>query len=269
MRRAAAVVLLVGCAQPVEIVRPVTPSEAEQANGTKLHAVAVLRGGARAAIPADARVEAGEVRVPRPGIFTYSLDPGETVVRDPEQRIIGVKSGASLTKFIVGTATLEGSDVRGELEGHVERVPLLPGDRVELRGRFAPGETVPTGGKVVVTRSWSALGFGGALVVGAWLPSLIVGAASGIDANHWLYLPAIGPWIAYATRDACTPATDPRPCLNDAAERVGLIADGIIQSTGAVLMAVGIPSSAEVRWGKEGRARIGPSLGGLRIEGTF
>jgi hypothetical protein len=281
MKRAVAVAaLLMGCAAPIDVERAVTPSEAVAANGTSFHATAILRGEARAALPEGVTVDpAPEVVVPRPGTFTYALDPGETVVRDKQGRIVGVSTPPSdpkgkphVTRFVAGTAELDGNEVHGELEGHVERVPLLPGDRIELRGRFGPGQEVPTGGRVVTTRAFSALAFGGVLLGGAWLPSVIVAASSSVDANHWLYVPVVGPWIAYGTRDACAPAVDPRPCLNDAGERIGIIADGVLQSTGAVLLVVGLPSSAEVRWGKQARVRIGPAFGrfaGLSVDGRF
>lgn len=269
----------VGCAAPIEVDKVASPAEAEGANGTHFRAVALMRGQARAPLPPGVTVSAGEVLVPRPGEFTYALDPGEKVVRDAQGRITGVETPASdpkgaphVTRFVVGTATLDDARVRGELEGHVEHVPLLAGDRIELHGTFAPGETVPTGGTIATRRAWSALGFGAALLGGAWLPSVIVGATSGVDANHWLFVPVVGPWIAYAARDGCQPAVDPRPCLNDASERIGIIADGILQSTGAVLMIVGLPTSAEVRWGKSARLHVGPRVGrfsGVSIDGIF
>jgi hypothetical protein len=264
--------LLASCAAPIEVTKIATASEAAEANGTKLHATTIIRGEARAPLPPDATISATkdvlEARVPRPGVFTYSLDPGETVVRDEQQRVVGVTSPSTgTTRFIAGTATLEGNEVRGELEGHVERLPLLPTDRVELKGTFAPGETVPTGGTVETTRATSALAFGSVLLSGAWLPSIIVAATSGIDANHWLYVPIAGPFIAYATRDDCVPQVDPRPCLNDAGERVALILDGIIQASGALLVVVGLPTSAEVRWGKQASVRLSPFSGS--ISGTF
>ncbi len=262
------------CAAPIEILKVGSIDEAAHANGTKLHAVAIIRGAGRAAVPADATIDAKkdgpEMRVPRPGVFTYALDANDSVVKDDHDRIIGVKSGVQVTKFIAGTATLDGSEVKGELEDHVERVALFPSDRVELRGTFAPGESVPTGGKVEITRAWSALAFGGAMLGGAWLPSVIVGAVSNVDANHWLFVPVVGPWIAFAVRDACT-QTDSSVCFEDAGTRVALIADGIIQSTGAVLMLVGLPSSAEVRWTKQATIRIAPMFGnaGVSLSGTF
>ena len=276
MRRAlAAIAFALGCAGPMDVERTVSPSEAVSANGTSFHAAAIVRGNARAGLPADATVAvndkgAAEVDVVRPGVFTYALDPGEKVVRDAQGRITGVAAanGEEGARFVPGTASLEGSEVRGELAGHVERVPLLPDDRIELRGRFAPGDAIPTGGKIETTRAWSALAFGGALLGGAWLPSIVVGAASDVDANHWLYLPIVGPWIAYAARDTCVAAVDPRPCLSDAGSRIGLIADGILQSTGAVLL-VGLPASAEVKWGKQARVRVAPSFGGISIDGVF
>ena len=126
------------------------------------------------ALPEGATISAEkdtlEARVPRPGVFTYALDPDEKVVMDDRKRIVGVKSGDHTTRFIAGTATQEGTEVKGELEDHVERLPLLATDRIELRGAFAPGEVVPTGGKIETTRAWSAIGFGTALLAGGWLP---------------------------------------------------------------------------------------------------
>lgn len=271
MRRVLVALFVCGCAGPIDVTRQVTAREASAANGTKMHAVAIVRGQARAPLPDGATVVDLEARVARPGVFTYALDPDEKVLYDDQKRVVGVKSGEHVTKFIPGTATLDGTEVKGELEDHVERLPLLETDRVELRGTFAPGETVPTGGKVETTRAWSAFGFGAALLGGAWLPSVIVGATSDIDANHWLYVPVAGPWVAYAMRDACAPDVDPRPCLNDAGARVGLIIDGILQTTGLGLLLVGLPSSAELKWGqKDGttaRVRIEPFSG--RISGVF
>jgi hypothetical protein len=277
MRVLAAATLLFACAcaGPIEIAKTATPNEAVEANGTKLRATAVVRGEARAPLPEGATISAEkdalEVRVPRPGIFTYALDPDEKVVYDDQKRIVGVKTGERTTRFIAGTTTLEGTEVKGELDGHVERLPLLATDRIELRGSFSPGEVVPTGGKVETTRAWSAIGFGTALFAGGWLPSIIVAATSDIDANHWLYLPIFGPWIAYAMRDSCVPAEDPRPCLSDAGSRIGIIADGILQTTGAALLLVGIPSSAEIKWsqknGTTARVRFSPFSG--QISGVF
>jgi hypothetical protein len=256
---------LAGCAGPVDVTRVVTPDEAAHAKGTKLKPAAVVRGKARAPIPPETTFQGLEARVPRPGIFTYALDPDETVVRDGDLRIVGVKSGEHVTKFIPGTASLEGTEVHGELEDHVERVPLLSTDRVELRGRIAPDDPLP-GGKAVATRYWSALIFGGVLVGGAWIPSVGVAATSNVDANHWLYLPVLGPWIAYATRAALSCATDPTPCLSDAGARVGLIADGILQTSGILLLILGLPTFTELRWGKDARLRIGPDL---MLRGVF
>jgi hypothetical protein len=266
MKRVFVALVACGCAGSIDVTRQVTPREAADANGTKLRAVAIVRGEARAPLPEGVTVVQLEARVPRPGIFTYALDPDEKVVYDDQKRVIGVKSGERVTRFIPGTATVEGNEVKGELEDHAERLPLLETDRVELRGAFAPGETVPTGGKVETTRAWSAIGFGAALLGGAWLPSVIVGATSDVDANHWLYVPVVGPWVAYVMRDACSPDVDPRPCLNDAGARVGLILDGILQTTGAALLLVGLPSSAEIKW-KTARVRIEPFSG--QISGVF
>jgi hypothetical protein len=283
MRRLwAAFALLVGCAGPVEAIKVVSPEDAARANGTKLHAVAILRGDQRAPLPDGVTVQSAkdgaEVRVPREGTFEYALDPGETVERDAQNRVVAVKSGqgkaAHETRFIAGTADQQGDVVRGELEDHVERVPLFPGDRIELRGTFGVGETLPLDGKVETTRAWSALGFGAALLGGGYLPSMIVAATSSVAANHWLYAPVVGPWVAYAARDSCaTGPVDPTSCFADAATRIALIFDGIVQSAGLILVLVGLPTTSVITWGKDGKTalRVDPMLGhpGLSLSGSF
>lgn len=268
MKLALLAALACACASPLEVVKVTSAADAAGANGTKLHAVAVIRGDGRAALPEGVTInptkDAPEVVVPRPGIFTYTLDPGDVVVRDAQGRVTGVKTGTHVTPFIVGTANADAVAVVGELEGHVERVPLFPGDRIELRGTFAPNERVPLGGKVEVTRAWSALVFGGVLLGGAWLPSVIVGATSGVDANHWLFVPVIGPFIAYATRDSCPQSpTDPTSCFADAGSRIALAFDGALQTTGALLMLIGLPTSSTVTWG------VAPTANGIQIHGRF
>ena len=281
MRRLALplVAWLAGCAGPVDAIKVVSPAEASQANGTKLKAVAILRGEQRAALPDGVTVQASkegsEVHVPREGTFEYALDPGETALRDKEGRIIAVKSGegraAHETRFVAGTAEQQGDVIRGELEGHVERVPLFPGDRIELRGTFGVGETLPLDGKVEVTRAWSALGFGAAMLGGAYLPSLVVGATSSTDA--WLFAPVVGPWIDYVTRDACQTNADPTSCFGDSAQRIALIFDGIVQGAGLILVLVGLPSTSMITWGKDGKTalHLAPTIGnpGLSLSGTF
>ena len=99
---------------------------------------------------------------------------------------------------------------------------------------------------------------------GAWLPSIIVGATSGVDANHWLFLPGFGPFIAYAARDSCVQSpTDPTSCFADAGTRIALIFDGGLQVTGLLLMLIGLPTSSQVTWS------VSPTVGGLSIHGTF
>ena len=159
-----ALVALLGCAGPVEATRVVAPADAASFRVTKLHPVAIVRGDARAALPAGAEVDKTEVRVAQPGTFEYPLDPGETVERDKTGNVVAVKTPGdppTLTKFVPGTAKLEDDVVRGELEGHVQRVPLLANDKIELKGTLVAGDSLPNGGSVETSRAWTALVFGG------------------------------------------------------------------------------------------------------------
>ncbi len=268
-----------GCAGPVEAIKVASPGEASGANGTPLHAVAILRGDQRAGLPAEGvTVQGNEVLIARPGTFTYRLDPGEDVGVDEQGRVAAVRTPGNpptITYFVPGTAVHVGNEVRGELKGHQEHVPLLPSDKLEMRGTFAPGETIPLGGEVEVQRAWSALIFGGSLFALGYIPSVAVAAGSPHDYDRMLYLPLFGPWVDLVQRDNCTPdPIDPTKCFADGTARIGLIVDGIVQDTGLLLMLVGLPSYAVVEWGKkkQARVRVGPTFGrvnGVGVQGSF
>lgn len=271
------VLALAGCAGPVEAIKVVSPQEASGANGTALRPVAILRAEQRAALPAaGVTVQGLEVLVKREGTFVYDLDPGEKVETNKQGQVLavhGTGDPATVTRFIPGTAVQDGNQVRGELEGHQEHVPLLPSDRLEMRGTFAPGDTLPLGGKVDVERAWSALVFGTSLLALGYIPSIAVAASSPHDYDRMLYAPLFGPWIDLVQRDNCTPdPIDPTKCFGDAAAHIGLIADGIIQDTGLLLMLVGLPSYAVVKWGDHASLRVGPVFGtttGIGAQGSF
>jgi hypothetical protein len=105
----------------------------------------------------------------------------------------------------------------------------------------------------VEERPRTGLVIAGAIVVG--VPYLI--GVSAISADHgdngtgWLWVPALGPWMALAERRRCT-ATDAdgvSECTGDVFARMALIMDGIVQTAGATLLVVGlaVPKKVLVR----------------------
>ncbi len=88
----------------------------------------------------------------------------------------------NVTRFVPGTAVSpDGSDeVRGQIDGDAA-IALRQTDAIEMRGRFAPREEIPGGGRVESTRSGTRQGLGALLtVVGLPSHSQIVGGDRGV-----------------------------------------------------------------------------------------
>ena len=65
----------------------------------------------------------------------------------------------------------------------------------------------------------------------SYVPAIIVGATSGLDADHTLFVPIAGPWIDFAQRPGCSPASQ---CNTENTNRVLLATDGVVQALGAL-----------------------------------
>lgn len=71
-----------------------------------------------------------------------------------------------------------------------------------------------------------------ATLAGTYAGSVIVGAASNSDADHNLYIPVIGPWLALAAHDCTGPQST--NCQTGTGRGIGLFLDGLAQTAGAV-----------------------------------
>src|SRR5262245_35580137 len=81
-----------------------------------------------------------------------------------------------------------------------------------------------------VMRPNSTLLIGGsALLVGAYVPSMVVAASSDHDGDKWLYVPVVGPWADLAGRGGC----GDNSCGTEAAFKILLIGSGVAQVAGA------------------------------------
>jgi hypothetical protein len=63
----------------------------------------------------------------------------------------------------------------------------------------------------------------------------LVAASSDLDADHRLFVPIAGPWMALSDRGGCGPGT-PRSCNAATTNQVLIIGDGVFQALGALLV---------------------------------
>ena len=64
----------------------------------------------------------------------------------------------------------------------------------------------------------------------AYVPVVVVGATSGLNADRTLFVPIAGPWIDLAQRPSCSPAST---CNAESSAKVLLVLDGVFQAIGA------------------------------------
>ena len=82
---------------------------------------------------------------------------------------------------------------------------------------------------------------GGSLAFGAaYWAALYVGGTSDVTSDHLMLIPVVGPWLAYGERPPCGEGKRIPGCANDAAARAFLVADGVLQGVGAVLVVVAL-----------------------------
>jgi hypothetical protein len=78
-----------------------------------------------------------------------------------------------------------------------------------------------------------ALLAGGLIAVGgAYIPSVVVAAASDRSADHHLYVPVVGPWLDFGNRPGC--GTGPIGCGAEGVNKALIIASGVVQGAGVL-----------------------------------
>jgi len=75
----------------------------------------------------------------------------------------------------------------------------------------------------------------------SYIPAVVVGASSGLNADRTLFVPIAGPWIDLTQRPGCAPASS---CNAENAAKVGLVIDGIFQGIGALTVLGGFLTTA-------------------------
>lgn len=89
--------------------------------------------------------------------------------------------------------------------------------------------------------SLAMVGSGVAIFGLSYVPAVVVGASSGLNADRTLFVPLAGPWIDLTQRPGCAPGTS---CNTENTDKVLLVADGIFQAIGALTIVEGFLTTA-------------------------
>jgi hypothetical protein len=106
--------------------------------------------------------------------------------------------------------------------------------------------------------------------------AVVVAATSNLDADHRMYVPFAGPWMALSGRGPCGVGT-PRSCDAATADKVLIITDGVFQALGGLLVVEAFfnPETRTVTRAdaEQPRIRLAPLVGangyGLAAFGNF
>ncbi len=66
----------------------------------------------------------------------------------------------------------------------------------------------------------------------SYVPAVIVGASSGLDADRMLFVPVAGPWMDLAQRPGCDGSGS--SCNGETTNKVLLVTDGVFQAIGVI-----------------------------------
>lgn len=105
--------------------------------------------------------------------------------------------------------------------------------------------------------SWAMVGSGLTIFGLSYLPVVVVGAESGLNADRTLFVPLAGPWIDLVQRPGCAPGTS---CNAETTDKVLLVVDGIVQGVGALTVIGGLLSPAHKTKIVTRTADMGPTL---------
>jgi hypothetical protein len=115
----------------------------------------------------------------------------------------------------------------------------------------------------------------GAVAFGfAYVPMVVVGASSSLNADRTLLVPLVGPWIDLAQRPSCTPGMT---CSSESSTRALLVVDGVFQALGALMFVGGlvtsesrtVPLAASSPTVRISPAQLGTRGYGMAALGTF
>ncbi len=133
-----------------------------------------------------------------------------------------------------------------------------------LAGAPRTARAAEVAGPVVIEKTTSQATGPSMLMVGsgviifglAYVPAVIVGATSGLAADHTLFVPIAGPWIDFTQRPGCSPASQ---CNAENTNKVLLATDGVVQALGALTVIGGFLTPAHETTRVRSR-RVEPAL---------
>jgi hypothetical protein len=104
--------------------------------------------------------------------------------------------------------------------------------------------------------SMEMVGSGIATFTLSYLPAVVVGATSGLDADRTLFVPLAGPWMDLTQRPRCGPLVS---CNGEDTDKVLLVTDGVFQAIGAITIVGGFLTTSHERRTVQA-ADTGPTL---------
>lgn len=132
-----------------------------------------------------------------------------------------------------------------------------------ISGRVAAEETVvvaPSDGPVTTGPNRALLSSGIWTLGLSYVPAVIVGLESDLDADRKLLIPVAGPWLDYAERDCPN-------CKHETMNKVLLVTDGVLQGIGA-LQILGSLLFVETRPGTASNDRTTSAKSNFKISPT-
>jgi hypothetical protein len=91
----------------------------------------------------------------------------------------------------------------------------------------------------------------------SYLPVVVAGATSGLNADRTLFVPIAGPWIDLTQRPGCSPAST---CNAENTAKVALVVDGIFQGIGVLTILGGFLTTAHETKTVQRSADLHPTL---------
>jgi hypothetical protein len=111
----------------------------------------------------------------------------------------------------------------------------------------------------------------------SYVPAVVVGSSSGLDADRTLLVPIAGPWIDLTQRPGCNGSGS--ACNQENTNKVLLVTDGVFQGIGVLTVVGGFLTPAHERTTVESRATrptwhlapvsFGAGAYGMAAAGTF
>lgn len=178
---------------------------------------------------------------------------------------VALFSPAAMAEDVSSSSTAPSSSSPSTTTGTTSSWTMGPTTQAAPGGEVVGYQTIRPNRPLMVT--------GASMLVGAYVTSVLVGAANNNDADRKLYIPVVGPWLDLGDRQC-----DTRECKGEDWSKAALIASGVLQGAGTILAvsSVFMPekvhrtriAGATIDW-KVAPSSMGTRGGGLAAVGRF